>query len=238
MKNSLTNFRKIFTYLELGIYTLLLVILLQLGIWQLHRANEKKMILHEYQKRARQAELLWDAGKIKPAVFQKVVVQGKQSHLRFYLDNQFFNHHLGYDVLFPLQLKDDSILLVDAGWVMATANRQDLPMIPIHPKKYWAGQVYYPATHPIQLGRLIDHQQNQIYVIESIDFAGLEKILKHPIHPWVLRLNPEDSGKYQRNWQIINMTPERHQAYALQWFTMALVVGVIFLWRVIQYAKQ
>lgn len=238
MKMSLTNFRKTFIYLEYVIYSILLVLLIQLGFWQCHRADEKQSILKQYHQMIKRPELMWKSGDFEPEAFQKVSVKGTLLQSRFYLDNQFFEHRIGYDVLFPVQLKDDSILMVDAGWVMASAQRQILPRPEINAQKIWEGQVYVPSTHPIQLGSFIDHQQNQIYVIEFIDFAELEKILKHPIHHWVLRLNPETDNVFQRKWPIINVAPQRHKAYALQWFGMALVVGVIFLWRVIHHAKK
>lgn len=239
MKMSLTNFRKTFIYLEYVIYSILLLLLMQLGLWQLHRADEKQAILKQYHQMMKRPEKIWQAGDIEPMAFQRILVEGSTLPLRFYLDNQFYEHRIGYDVLIPVQLADDSILLVDAGWVLASTDRQVLPRLKSALKKNnWRGQVYVPPMHPIQLGRFVDHQQNQLYVIESLDFSELEKILKHPIHHWVLRLNPENNSVFQRKWQIINVAPQRHKAYALQWFTMALVVVVIFLWRVIHHAKK
>lgn len=238
MKKSLTNFSKTFTYLEYVVYMILLVLLLELGFWQCHRADEKQSIVKQYQLMNNQGEKEWRPWETKPQNFQKMILKGQQLNSFFYLDNQFFEHRLGYNVLFPILLEDDSVLLIDAGWLQALQNRKDLPLPRMLSQKQWSGQAYYPYSHGVQLGSFLDHQQNQIYVIESIDFDELEKLIKKPLHRWVLRLNPDASVFFKQNWQVVNLSPQRHRAYALQWFSMALLVAGIFLWRVIKHAKK
>ncbi len=240
MKKSLTNFFKIFIYpvLEYFILILLLMFLLHLGNWQLHRAKQKEQLLHQYQTMQALNPTTWTSSNKNPQPFQPLIIHGKALDKFFYLDNQFYQHQIGFDVFIPVLLDDDSIVMVDEGWLKANPQRNELPRPYLLPSNSWQGQVYYPAKSSIKLGKMVDNQQGQIYVIESVDFVELQKILKHPVHPWVLRLAPEAQGMYKRDWQVVNLLPNRHRAYALQWYTMAFVVGIIFLWRIIKHAKK
>ena len=33
------------------------------------------------------------------------------------------------------------------------------------------------------------------------------------------------------DWQIVNVSPEKHTGYAVQWFVMAVVLGIFYILR-------
>jgi surfeit locus 1 family protein len=37
-----------------------------------------------------------------------------------------------------------------------------------------------------------------------------------------------------QEWKLVSVHPERHYAYALQWFSMATVIFLILIWRIIR----
>jgi surfeit locus 1 family protein len=45
----------------------------------------------------------------------------------------------------------------------------------------------------------------------------------------LLRLDPRSAHGYLREWDTVPFTPERHLAYALQWFGLSVVLLVIFV---------
>jgi surfeit locus 1 family protein len=45
----------------------------------------------------------------------------------------------------------------------------------------------------------------------------------------VLRLLPNDSTDLVREWKVMSMQPEKHLAYAIQWFGLAVAGLTIFL---------
>nr|MDQ2972370.1 SURF1 family protein [Pseudomonadota bacterium] len=47
-------------------------------------------------------------------------------------------------------------------------------------------------------------------------------------YPRVLLLDADPATPYVRQWTPDTMPPARHRAYALQWFTFALVALVMF----------
>jgi cytochrome oxidase assembly protein ShyY1 len=55
--------------------------------------------------------------------------------------------------------------------------------------------------------------------------------LGYPLEPAVILLDPEAEGGYQRDWHpsFGGFGPERHQAYAVQWFSLAAALLVIYM---------
>jgi surfeit locus 1 family protein len=240
MTKSLTNFIKIFIYpfIEYLILMLMFFGLMKLGHWQLFRAHQKEAILQQYQMMQNKKPQVWTIKNKAPKSYQAILLNGCLLKTMFYLDNQFNQHQIGFNVLVPLEMPDGTLIMLDLGWVPAGNDRNNLPMPDIPSQTNWQGRVYYPPQAPIQLGQFVDHQQGQIYVIESLNFKELEKILGAHLQNWVLRLSPSSDTKMKRDWPVVTVMPQRHYAYALQWFVMAAVVGIIFLWRVYKNAKK
>jgi surfeit locus 1 family protein len=240
MTKSLTNFIKIFIYpfIEYLILVLMFFGLMKLGDWQLFRAQQKEEILQQYQRMQVQSPQAWKAKDPKPNAYQAVSVKGQRVNTIFYLDNQFYQHQIGFNVFVPVKMSDGSLLLVDLGWLPAGQDRNSLPIIDAPLQTQWQGRVYYPPQQNIQLGQIVDHQQGQSYVIESLNFEELEKMMGASLQKWVLRLNPSSDTQMKREWPVVTVKPERHRAYALQWFVMAGVIGIILIWRGYKNAKK
>jgi cytochrome oxidase assembly protein ShyY1 len=51
------------------------------------------------------------------------------------------------------------------------------------------------------------------------------------LYPWMVRIDPNTPAALVADWPVVNASPEKHQGYALQWFTMAAVLLVFFLLR-------
>jgi surfeit locus 1 family protein len=240
MNKSLTNFVKTFIYpfIEYLILVVFVLALIELGQWQLFRAKQKQDILKHYQMMQNQSIINWSAKEKAPHAYQRVRIKGQALKKIFYLDNQFYQHQIGFNGLVAVETDDGATIMVDLGWIPAGVERHDLPFVDVPNQQEWIGTVYYPPTNCLQLGQTVDFQQAQMSVIESICFVDLEKILDRHLQLWVLRLNPSSDSQMIRKWPLVNVMPERHRAYALQWFVMAFVVGIILLWRVFKYAKK
>ena len=69
-------------------------------------------------------------------------------------------------------------------------------------------------------------------LIQALDMPKLEQLFEEiniPVQPWILRQDPGADSFYQRDWQYINMPPERHTSYAVTWFGLALALGIIYI---------
>ena len=53
----------------------------------------------------------------------------------------------------------------------------------------------------------------------------------YPLQPAVVLLEPEAAEGYWRDWQprFGGFGPERHQGYAVQWFSLAMALVILYL---------
>ena len=51
------------------------------------------------------------------------------------------------------------------------------------------------------------------------------------VFPYPVRIDAGEPGALAVEWQVVNMSPDKHRAYAAQWFTMALFLLVFFVMR-------
>jgi len=229
---SVANLKKKFTQrLEFVILFLVIIILLNLGFWQRHRAQEKKMILQAISLQRNTEAISWSEGQKKPNNFQKLKVFGNVLPEVFYLDNKFYQHQPGYNIITPVILKNNQVLLIDQGWIPRGKDRKYLPRLKNEFSTVWMGQVYYPQLSKIKLGQFLDFKTGNYYVIETLNIKEIEKVLRRKVLPWVLRNMSDKPSLYVRKWEAVSVSPERHQAYAVQWFVMAGIVLLILVWR-------
>lgn len=232
---SVTNLKKNFIFsLEFIVLILVLSILLGLGFWQLHRSQEKKMILLTVATQSNVLVVEWNVTKPAPQNFLKLRVSGQLLKQVFYLDNQFYQHQLGYHILVPIELDNRTILLLDQGWIPLGDNRARLPEIIQDSSKFWEGAVYYPQLSKVNLGQFLDRKDGLKYVVETLNTKEISKILGKKVLPWVLRNHSTEVSPYIRKWDVVTVSPQRHLAYASQWFVMALIVLIILIWRIVK----
>lgn len=229
---SLTCFRFRFTpsWFMIFVSTLVFSLLLKLGFWQLQRADEKKSMINNAVTQEKQPTMRWDEVKPLPQQYQKIKLSGHFLPHVFLLDNQHHDHQFGYDVLSPLLLANGQVVLIDRGWIVGDNSRLRLPAIET-PKTGVdiQGTAYFPSANSWILGPTIEKLNNKMAIIETIDAHSLSQILQKKVYPFIMRLDKQYAYGFLREWRIVSMPPERHLAYALQWFTMALVVLILFI---------
>lgn len=227
-----------------------LPLLIFLGFWQLSRADEKRAIQQAFEQKQQQdpvpiQQLILDQDDQQLA-FTPVSVTGEfdQTHIVL-LDNQVVNGHVGYDVLVPLQLasalsdssKESSRtepqlkelwVLVNRGWVQAPATRDQLPDIPplSDAEMELQGSVYVSPGEAFLLAEQNWQDQQWPLVIQSVDVSLLSKTLERNFFPFEVRLQASEPVALNAHWQAVSVQPEKHIAYAVQWFAMA--IGLVF----------
>ena len=229
---SLTGFNVRFTpRLGMSLLAILAIILfVRLGLWQVQRANEKKQMLVAHHQLAKQAPIAWQSSKKLPQQYQPLKITGKYIAKTLLLDNQHYQHQFGYQVISPLMLADGKVILIDRGWVAGDVTRQTLPRIIIPDGPIEAiGSAYYPSSKNWLLGQMVEKEEANVTVIELIDPKLIAQFLHKSLYPFIIRLDNQADHGFVREWAIVSMPPERHYAYALQWFAMALVILIIFI---------
>lgn len=207
------------------------VLLMGLAVWQLHRAEEKTKLLQRLAQ-------LEQAGSVSaeqihglaPEAADGLTVTAKAHWLSpavWLVDNQIVNGRIGYDVVVPMQLDATAdVLLVNLGWVAALAGRAQLPSVSV-PVAIDIQGILRTHLGGIRLGQNFEDDGHWPMRIQQVDFDALSSYLKQPLYAGVIY--QLQNSPYVVHYQTVVMPPERHRAYALQWFLLALAVLAVAL---------
>lgn len=216
------------------IFLLTQTLLNELGFWQLNRAKEKQHRITQLIKG--NETVLTDLSLINNeqiAQFQSVELELELLDAPILLlDNKINNQRPGYHVLNLVRdTQSGKNLLVNRGWVFAGLDRNQLPKID-SPKYQWKikGRVYPLSTETISTAQAKIEESKGYYRLPVLDLLikkQLQALFKLPIEDYVLRLDAEDESAFDTNWVWTNMPPEKHLAYAFQWFALAFAFLII-----------
>lgn len=204
-----------------------------LGSWQLERGQEKRHILQEYEKRRGYSlrPLYEYAPDYSAARYVPVFLQGRFVAQQFLLDNQIYQRQVGVNVLTPFVTQDGRWILVDRGWVLSDPTRRTLPDVAVaEDQRQIHGTVYVPFQQPFALGQSLPENDVASWPVlaQYLDFDAMSRVLGETLETVVVRLSPEEEDGYAREWPVVSVNPERHLAYAVQWFGMAMaIVGIV-----------
>ena len=208
------------------------LIFCRLGVWQLHRAAEKRALIDLY---ARGETALIHANSVDALTrYQRVELQGRfDSSHQVLLDNMpsATTGQPGYRVLTPLNTGKEWIL-IDRGWVPLGGSRSELPQIAVNEHvRTVRGRLDDLPVPGIRLGdQRVDAKQPWPRILNFPTYSMLESMLPGPLAQRIVLLDPESADGFERIWQVsLRVSPERHIAYAVQWFAFALAAVIIFI---------
>ncbi len=224
----------------------LLPLLVGLGFWQLDRQQQKLDILDTYQQRIsappQSLQEEWQRLQGDDASYRRVQFTAELgSEPMILLDNKIINGVVGYEVIQQAILSDSRLAWVNRGWVPAGRTRQDLP-VPDSP----TGSIDLQAHVYIPLGEqfILSNQPLSVgsetpIIAQHIDMAELQQ-LSQPQESFrhLLRLEEGSSAALEIQWPAVNTRPEKHQAYAIQWFAMAFALIVFYVLRSLEKAPS
>ncbi len=204
-----------------------------LGVWQWQRAEQKRVMEAVARAAERQppVALPLDRADYRPLRQRVVQVRGHYDvRHQFLLDNQVRSGRAGYDVLTPLLLPDGRAVLVDRGWLAQGPRRSLLPDVSVRAgERTVQGRVHVPWGQAFRLGE-DDATGAWPRVVQAIDFQRLARDLGRPLVPAVIRLAPGEPEGYRRDWpRVTGITRQRHLAYAVQWFGLAVAWLVLVI---------
>ncbi|KTD75519.1 SURF1 family protein [Legionella waltersii] len=229
---SVTFFKFRFTpsWPMIALTTLFILAFSELGFWQIHRAHEKQQMIITQENMLQQKPVVWGSDRDLPKQYQSVQITGSYLPQLFLLDNQHHQHQFGYQVISPLLLQNGGVVLIDRGWVPGDVSRKNFPQVEI-PKdsQRVEGIAYFPSKKQWVLGAGIENKGSHLYILELLDAKIVKQVLQKKVYPFIIRLNRNAPYGFIREWKIVSMPPERHIAYAVQWFAMALVILILFI---------
>lgn len=212
---------------------LMLPVLIALGLWQMERAEEKRSILAAFE--ARQALPVAALSDLQPSEwenYRRVSVEGRFDAERYWLiDNQIRDGRFGYELIALFYPAEGPALLVNRGWLPGDVSRRVLPEVVAPAGEVTIeGEIYHSSINPLHRGpKASDHSWPRR--VQGITAKQAEGSVGEPLLPFTLRLAEHSVAALSVKRMIINVQPEKHTAYAVQWFVMALALVLLFVWR-------
>ncbi len=226
-----------FNPLSFFIYLFFLILLISLGFWQMDRADQKSLFLDKQQQSADQPTIkLTTVLDVSPEDlrFKKVEITGQydQEH-QYLIDNQIQNGKVGYFVMTPFKIEGtEQAVLINRGWVLLNKDRRILPNISISTlKQTLSGRINNFPSVGIVLANAEIPTQGWPSVVQVVDINILSNKLGYALHSFQVELDSDMDEGYYREWtQNAIMPTEKHIAYAMQWFGLALTLTLLFFW--------
>ena len=211
-----------------------ILFLINLGQWQLNRAELKKEILKDVEIRKTSAPLsleLLDDKEDKNYYHVKLKGRFDNEHYLL-LDNRFYKSKPGFEVIQPL-ISHNRVILVNRGWIPLPLDRNNLPAIPsVTAEIQIDGEVNIPGKAIVLKADQLSAKKSWPQLIQSIDIKALTQLYSEidmKVDPWVLRQDPDDDPFYRREWLFFSLKPEQHYAYAATWFGLAFILLIIYI---------
>ena len=214
-------------------FFLLFLLVLSLGVWQIDRGYNKKELENTFLERQSQPvkEIKYNTF-LESDLYRNVVLEGRYLENIFLLDNKIYNGKPGLKVFSPFETTNNSLVLVSRGWV-ELENRSDLPIIKSSKNILKIQGVLRPESKDFVLENEEMNNKNNPILVQTINLSELSNFLGKPLSPYILELSELSESAFIKTWQPINLSSFRHFGYAVQWFGLAivLIVGYVFFLR-------
>jgi surfeit locus 1 family protein len=177
-----------------------------LGTWQTRRAQEKRAL---------------------GAQLQSVSVTGTfLSRYSVLLDNKLRHGKAGYEVVTPLRLAGSDLhVLVNRGWVQAPPTRDVLPEV-----RTPFGEVRIEGIASARFPRLLDiEKSDRGKVRQSVDLQAFSAETGLRLEPRVIEQHSTTDDALLREWPRPDAGVERHESYALTWYSLAALAVIMAL---------
>lgn len=204
------------------------IVFVFLGVWQIERAAHKEGLLQAFNAEQESSPIRLTS---QSPDWSRVFVDGIfDSTRQILIDNQIHKGKVGYKIFTPFRFDDNKIVLVDRGWIAQGQSRSDLPQLNILEKK---SRIIATVTSPEQGvlagSELLTNEWPRVSQTKAVEVIA--SAFKEPILDIVLVLDP-GSSQITEFIQIkpFAITPVKHYGYAMQWFTMSIVLLGMFLY--------
>ena len=213
---------------------LIITTLINLGLWQLGRAAEKRALQDAMQARQLEPPVALES---LPTVSVPLSAEQQQqlenlsvtlagsywNEASFLVAFQFLQGAPGFELVTPFLLSSGKHVLVSRGWI--SPGNEGQPDIPaVSGGQTLTGQLHLP---PETDG--VTQVEGEAWPVRfrRLDISRAAQILDRPLLPYVVRLAEGQPGVMARHWPALTVSTRSNIQYALQWFGMALGVVVI-----------
>lgn len=232
-EHSIGSFHIRLNWLVTACVLITFVSLARLGLWQLDRASGKLDIQQAMELESREnADALetipaGHLNRANPDLHNRhVSLKGEFVNERtVLLLAEFFDGNIGYGVVTPFRLSSNNqLVLVSRGWTNGILPAGVEPSLrPVSGPVEITAQIFVPAENARIIASQIDASVWPIQM-RSLEIGVISDILGEPLFPFEVRITAEQDGVLVRHWPAVNADVDQNLSYAVQWFSMALLV--------------
>src|SRR3954462_5142094 len=177
-----------------------------LGNWQARRAEEKRALGAQLEK-------------------NRIALDGTfLPDYTVFLDNKIRNYRAGYEVVTPLRVDGDHVL-VNRGWTEAGPTRDVLPQV-----RTPAGRGHVEGITLERLPRLLNLESKATgKVRQSLDLGEFAAQTGLRLRPYFLEQHSPADDDLARDWPRLDAGVAMHESYSLQWYSFAVLAAVLFI---------
>ena len=210
--------------------TIFVVTFIQLGNWQLSRADEKDARQLQLDELAKQpvVSVPTTAITLEDLLYREVEVYGTYvADETIYLDNRTHNGVAGYHIITPLRIENSGMyVLINRGWLAMGKSREILPIVPVvEGQVNITGVVVPPTQRALELSDQIVSGAvwSTLYIDRYQEQTGLT------LQPILIQQQDEIDDGLIREWVRLDSGSSKNLGYAFQWYSFAVLTVIIFL---------
>lgn len=206
---------------------LLIPVFISMGVWQLHRAEFKRTLSEDFAQRKHHKPLNYQEIKQPNKMeFYPVTLSGElDDRHQLLVENQFYQHQVGYQVLTPLHLENGSVVMINRGWAPQHTTNFNIDK----KQQTVKGFIWLPHQHVFSLGQA-PKQNTWPKLIPNSSWEQIQRAYTiEKLQPFMLMADAGQAFSYQPNYHPTTITPQKHMGYAIQWFGFAIALFIIFL---------
>jgi surfeit locus 1 family protein len=215
------------------------MVLIRLGFWQLDRLEQRRNFNARASEQIHQPPLELSADiadqELASMEYRNIIGTGEYDfNNQFVLRNQSWQDQYGVHLITPLRISDtDYFVLVDRGWIPAA------DMDPENWYKYdepgeiqIRGAIRRSQNKP-DFGRISDPGLDPGQRLTAWNFINIDRIQRQmpfQLFPIYIQLTPDDQhfNPPYPSELLLDLTEGPHLGYAIQWFTYASILAIIY----------
>ncbi|HJR25797.1 MAG TPA: SURF1 family protein [Acidimicrobiales bacterium] len=228
----------------------LVVVMVNLGFWQLRRLDEKQAYKSLVEAREQQAALPVedvvpieadvDADAVDDVLYRRVTATGRYlAEDTVVVENRTYNGASGGWVLTPLDLGDGTAVVVNRGFIGFDAEGRIVAPDPPTSEVRVEG-LLFPSQERGSFGPR-DPEEGDLAVLARVDLERIAQQVQPRLYPAYVQLvesDPDEPAPAEGSASLVALGPPEpsegpHLAYAVQWFIFSTIAagGYVLLLR-------
>jgi cytochrome oxidase assembly protein ShyY1 len=205
---------------------LVLPLLLSLGVWQQQRGALKRQLEEDYLVQLTQLPMA-PALEQELRPFLRVKLSGRFSDEVYLVDNQVHDGQIGYWIIHVFEASNARRYLVNRGFIAAAIDRARLPNVRVPAGDVSLIGMVWPDTGLVPMFSDDPLQPGWPKRVQRLDPVRLAVPVR--AEPFEIRLESGQPGVTIAAPFATLLTHDKHAAYAVTWFGLAIVLSIGYL---------